>query len=398
MKRLHNEDYGPHSRLGAAGRGLTMGILFSAPQYEFDIIREEWLKSVQQIAKNGVFVGGPAVSGFESSFASYTGSAGAVGVGSGTDALFLALKALGIGPGDEVITVSNTFIATVNAINHTGARPVLVDCDRSSYLIDLEQVKACVTSRTKAIIPVHLYGQMTDLRELAPWAEAQGIAVIEDCAQAAGARLFGKAAGSWGIMGCFSFYPDKNLGALGDGGAIISSSPEILTKLRKLRNHGGEARYQHEMPGFNSRLDPIQAAALQIKLRYLEEWSQRRREIAGWYDKYLQDTDSVILPKDSNASHVYHLYVIRIDNGRRDELKKHLQKKGILTAVQYPVPIHLTPAYSSLAYAEGAFPNSEKFAGEILSLPMHIALSEEETAAVASEIKSFLNVNKKMLV
>jgi dTDP-4-amino-4,6-dideoxygalactose transaminase len=368
-----------------------MGILFSAPQLEFEEIREEWMQSVLQIAKQGVFVGGPFVSGFESSFATYTDVTGAVGVGNGTDALFLALKALGVGPGDEVITVANTFIATVNAIYQTGATPVLVDCMKDNFLMDIEQVKARATPRTKAIIPVHLYGRMMDLTALIPWAHEHGIFIVEDCAQAAGARLFGKPAGSWGIMGCYSFYPDKNLGALGDGGAVISSSSEMLAKLRKLRNHGGEIRYQHDIPGFNSRLDPVQASALLINLRYLEKWTSRRREIASWYGAYLADEATIELPDDpQDESHVFHLYVIQVKMNRRDELKKHLQKKGILTAVQYPVPVHLTPAYAYLEYQVGTFPNTEQFAQSILSLPMHISLTEDEVAKVAYEIKTFL--------
>ncbi|OAS17719.1 DegT/DnrJ/EryC1/StrS family aminotransferase [Paenibacillus oryzisoli] len=372
-----------------------MGILFSAPQYEFNIIREDWLQSVVQIAQNGMFVSGPVVSKFESAFAAYSGVKGAVGVGNGTDALFLALKALGIGPGDEVITVTNTFIATVGAIHQTGARPVLVDCD-DSYLIDFEQVKACVTPRTKAVIPVHLYGQLVDLREWLPWAEENEIHIVEDCAQAAGASLNGKAVGSWGIMGCFSFYPDKNLGALGDGGMIVSSSPELLTKLRQLRSHGGEVRYQHDIPGFNSRLDSLQASALHLKLPYLDEWSNKRRTIADWYETYLQDIEDIIIPNGLHSSrHVYHLYVIRVKNGHREALKKHLQKKGVLTAVQYPAPIHLTPAYSFLEYDAGSFPVAEAYASEILSLPVHIGLTEDEVLMIASEIKAFFILNKQ---
>jgi dTDP-4-amino-4,6-dideoxygalactose transaminase len=371
-----------------------MGILFSAPQYEFDIIREEWLQSISQIAQNGMFVGGSIVSKFESSFAAYLGVKEAVGVGNGTDALFLALKSLGIGPGDEVITVTNTFIATVGAIYQTGARPVLVDCD-SSYLINFEEVKASVTPRTKAIIPVHLYGQMVDLSEWLPWAEENGIHIIEDCAQATGASLNGKAAGSWGIIGCYSFYPDKNLGALGDGGAIVSSSTEVLTNLRKLRNHGGENRYQHDIPGFNSRLDSLQASALQLKLPYLDEWSDKRRTIAGWYETYLQNINDVVVPAGFRHSHhVYHLYVIRVANGQREALKKHLQKKGVLTAVQYPVPVHRTQAYSFLEYIAGSFPFAEAYSNEVLSLPMHIMLTEADVAMITNEIKIFFEINR----
>ncbi|MEK0316176.1 DegT/DnrJ/EryC1/StrS family aminotransferase [Cohnella sp. 56] len=368
-----------------------MGILFSAPQYEYDVIREEWLKSVEKIGQQGVFVGGAAVSKFEASFAAYVGVTEAVGVGNGTDALFLALKALGVGPGDEVITAANTFVATVGAIYHTGAVPVLVDCGES-YVMELDSVRAAVTSRTRAVIPVHLYGQMIDLGEWQVWSEETGIAIVEDCAQAAGASVGGLAAGSFGIMGCYSFYPDKNLGALGDGGAIVSSSPELLARLRQLRNHGGELRYRHDIPGYNSRLDPIQASALQLKLDRLQAWNKHRREAAGWYRQRLEGIDGLVLPAPvalDDCSHVFHLYVVRIAGGRRDELKKHLQKKGVLTAVQYPVPVHLLPAYADLGYGPGSFPRAERLAGEILSLPIHAGLTEADVAFIGSEIQSF---------
>lgn len=370
-----------------------MGILFTAPQYEFEVIRQEWLDAVTQIGQQGIFVGGAPVSKFESAFAASMNVQGAVGVGNGTEALFLAMKALGIGKGDEVITVVNTFVATVSAIHHTGSTPVLVDCD-DNFLIDIEHMKAAVTPRTKAIIPVHLYGQMVDMPAILSWAEERGIAVIEDCAQATGASIYGRPAGSWGTIGCYSFYPDKNLGALGDGGAITSSDPALLMKLRKLRNHGGEVRYQHDIPGFNSRLDPIQACALQIKLRFLEQWNAKRREIASWYQAELEGIDALRLPKlvhTDELSHVFHIYVVCIKDGRRDALKKHLQKKGILTGVQYPAPVHLLPAYQYLGYEAGHFPKGEIFAGEILSLPMHAALTEQEVTFISGEIRSFFS-------
>jgi dTDP-4-amino-4,6-dideoxygalactose transaminase len=371
-----------------------MGILFSAPQAEFELIEEEWLLEFKKAAKRGEFVGGATVAGFETAFASYIGVKGMVGVGNGTDALFLALKSLGIGQDDEVITVANTFIATVAAIHHVGARAVLVDCEENTYLMDLAQVKRAVSERTKAIIAVHLYGQMIDLSELLPWAEERGIAVIEDSAQATGARLGGKAAGSWGQLGCFSFYPDKNLGALGDGGGISSSSSELLSALRKLRNHGGEIRYQHELVGYNSRLDPIQAIALHLKLKHLEEWSKKRRHTAKMYETYLRGISTVTLPYHRNdASHVFHLYVIRVPADSRNALMKHLQKKGILTAIQYPNPVHLTPAFSYLDYSKGDFKTCEGCAAEIVSLPMNITVSEQDVEAVAREIRSFLGAS-----
>lgn len=368
-----------------------MGILFSAPQHEFELIREEWIAAVNAQAQRGVFVGGPAVAEFEEAFASYVGVPASVGVGNGTDALYLALKALGIGPGDEVITAANTFIATVEAIHHTGARPVLVDCDPDNYLIDLNQVKASVTPRTKAVIPVHLYGQMVDLEDFLPWAHERGIHIVEDSAQAAGARLRGKGAGSLGILGCFSFYPEKNLGALGDGGAITVSPEGPLSLLRKLRNHGGEVRYQHDLPGFNSRLDAIQAIALKLKLKHLNAWSEYRRAVVKIYESHLQPINSLILPAHrGDESHVFHLYVVRVLREVRDGLRKQLQKNGILTAVQYPVPIHLTPAFTYLEYKKGAFPNTEQFAEEMISLPINISIDEASVAKIAGVIRKQL--------
>lgn len=369
-----------------------MTILFSSPQAEFELIRGEWMEAVAQLGEKGVFVGGPAVSDFESAFAASCGTVYAVGVANGTDALYLALKALGIGPGDEVIAPANTFIATVNAIHHTGATPVLVDCGQD-YLIDVEQVKALASPRTKAVIPVHLYGQMADMKGLSEWAALNGVALVEDSAQAAGSRMDGKPAGSWGVMGCYSFYPDKNLGALGDAGAICLSSPELASRLRKLRNHGGEVRYVHEIPGYNSRLDPVQACVLKLKLARLEEWIGRRRQIAAWYDLHLAGIEAIQRPVlAADGSHSYHLYVIRVAKELREGLKKHLQKKGILTGIHYPAPVHLTPAYAHLGQP-GRFPLAERFAEEILSLPMHIALTEADTAKVAEEIGSFMRIN-----
>lgn len=366
-----------------------MAILFSAPQAEYELIQEEWLSSLKQLGEKGVFVGGPSISDFEGAFAAYCGTEYAVGVGNGTDALYLALKALGIGPGDEVITAANTFIATVNAIHHTGATPVLADCG-NDYLLDMEHTRSLVTTRTKAILPVHLYGQMVDMDNLVSWALTHDISIVEDSAQAVGARLNGKPAGSWGTMGCYSFYPDKNLGALGDGGAICLSSKAHAEQLRKLRNHGGEVRYVHEIPGHNSRLDPIQACALKLKLKYIEEWTRHRVQVAEWYEHYLKGIEAITTPAlVVDRSHAYHLYVIRVDNGQREALKKYLQKKGILTAIHYPAPVHLTPAYAHLNYKQGAFLHAERFADEILSLPMHIAMTESSVAKVSEEIRNF---------
>ncbi|MBN2353509.1 MAG: DegT/DnrJ/EryC1/StrS family aminotransferase [Spirochaetales bacterium] len=368
-----------------------MGVLFSAPQAEFAIIKEKWLEEVEQLAKSGVFVGGVRVDQFESAFADFTGVKKAVGVANGTEAICLALKALRIGPGDEVITATNTFIATVEAIHNTGAKPVLVDCDPDTFLIDIEQAKKSKTAKTKAVIPVHLYGQIVDMTELLPWAEKERVHVVEDCAQAAGARFHDTAAGNFGIAGCFSFFPDKNLGAVGDGGMVVTSSDDLALLVKKLRNHGGDGRYKHEIAGTNSRLDPIQAVALKLKLGYLNEWNARRREIAGFYEKHLGALEGVILPKHRrDESHIFHLYVVRVNPELRETLKKQLLKKGVLTAIQYPSPVHLTDAFAFLGYQPGDFPVAERYAREIISLPMNITVTEQDVEFIASIVKEVL--------
>jgi dTDP-4-amino-4,6-dideoxygalactose transaminase len=368
-----------------------MGIPFSTPHKEFEIVFDQWLEDVRGIVSRGLFVGGPVVEHFEKQFAEYCGVKEAIGVANGTDALLLALKALNIGPGDEVITVANTFIATVEAIYHTGARPVLVDCKEDDYLIDLKAVEQAITNKTKAVIIVHLYGRLFPVDSVIDLVKSRGIAIIEDCAQAAGARRNMRHAGSFGTTGCFSFYPDKNLGAIGDGGCIVTSDEAVSRQIRKLRNHGGIQKYTHEIPGFNSRLDPIQAAALRLKLNHLDDWILKRREVAALYRKYLSTFDSVILPDDpGGCEHAYHLFVIRLTGGKkqREALHKHLQKKGILTAVHYPVPIHLTPAFAYLGYQAGQFPVCEMLAEQILSLPMNINVTEEDIALISKEIQS----------
>ncbi|CAM4427959.1 dTDP-4-amino-4,6-dideoxygalactose transaminase [Paenibacillus endophyticus] len=368
-----------------------MGILFAGPQLEFEQIREAWFDAAAQLAAKGVFVGGHPVTAFEGAFARYSGTSHAAGVGNGTDALFLALKALGIGPGDEVVTAANTFVATAEAIHHTGATPVLADCDLGSYLIDPESLMEKLTPRTKAVIPVHLYGQMVDMSPWISLVRERGIAVVEDSAQAAGARLGGMPAGSIGNAGCFSFYPDKNLGALGDGGAIVTSDESLLSTVRKLRNHGGETRYTHDIPGYNSRLDALQALALSLKLERLDEWSAHRRRIAGLYERYLGEVDGIVLPAHrGDDSHVFHLYVVRLPVEARESARRYLQKKGILTAVQYPLPVHLLPAFRHLGYKAGDFPIAEFCSERILSLPMHIGMNEEAVLEVAEGLKGAL--------
>ncbi|WP_128895296.1 DegT/DnrJ/EryC1/StrS family aminotransferase [Longirhabdus pacifica] len=369
-----------------------MGVLFSSAQSEFEIIKDKWMQEVEKIGMKGQFVGGRPVDQFEKNFAAYVGTKHAVGVGNGTDALFLSLKSLGVGPGDEVITVANTFIATVEAIHHTGATPVLVDCTADTYLMDVEQVKQKVTAKTKAIIPVHLYGQCMDIRELTQWARDRGIYIIEDTAQAIGADVEGMKAGSMGDLACFSFYPGKNLGALGDGGCIVTNNTELATQLKKLRNHGGQHLYDHQCPGFNSRLDVIHAIALNEKLHYMNEWTKHRQRCAELYIEQLKGSSAVSLPfYEQIERHVFHVFVIRVQMENRDALKKHLLKKGIITTTHYPKPIHLTGAFSYLPYEEGTFPIAEQCSQEMLSLPMHIALSEADITAVCEAIKEQLH-------
>jgi dTDP-4-amino-4,6-dideoxygalactose transaminase len=368
-----------------------MGVHFTSPQTEFQLIREEWLAAVDDLAGKGVFVGGTPVVNFEKAFAAYLGVPHAVGVGNGTEALQLTLMGLGIQPGDEVITAANTFIATVEAIHFAGAKPVLVDCDPDTYLINPAQVRAAINSKTRAVIPVHLYGQMVDMEEIKSIIQGKNLFLVEDCAQAAGARYHEYAPGSSGDAGCFSFYPDKNLGALGDAGAIVTSNQALLQVLQKLRNHGSTIRYAHEIPGFNSRLDPIQAIALELKLKQLDEWTTKRIANAAKYRELLKDTASVILPSSRNdRSHVFHVYSIRVEAGVRDKLKKHLQKAGILTTVHYPEPIHLSKAFAHLGYHAGDFPIAERNSQEMISLPMHIGLTDADIETVAREIKQFL--------
>ncbi|RLB07773.1 MAG: erythromycin biosynthesis sensory transduction protein eryC1 [Deltaproteobacteria bacterium] len=366
-----------------------MQIPFVDLKAQYDDIKEELQEAIERVLMSGVFVGGEEVEEFEKEFASYCGVRFAIGVGSGTEALHLALLACGVGRGDEVITVPNTFIATTEAITLTGARPIFVDIDPASYTIDTAQVESAITERTKAIIPVHLYGQPADMEPILALAERYHLKVIEDAAQAHGAEYKGRKVGSMGDVACFSFYPSKNLGAYGDGGAVVTDDNYIAQKVRMLRNHGSKKKYTHEIEGLNSRLDAIQAAVLRVKLRYLDQWNQQRKERAYLYDRLLEGTQGVIRPKvREDSTHVFHLYVIRTK--RRDLLREYLAQRGISTGIHYPVPLHLQPAYSYLGIGEGAYPMTEQVAREILSLPMYPELKKKEVEAVVGEIKEFL--------
>jgi dTDP-4-amino-4,6-dideoxygalactose transaminase len=342
----------------------------------------EW--AFHNVVTAGAFTLGEKVERFEESFAAYVGVTHAIGVGSGTDALHFALRACGVGPGDEVITAVNTFAATAEAIMMAGARPVFVDVDEHTLLMDLDAVEAALTVNTRAIIPVHLYGQSVDMVRLMDIARRAGVKVVEDACQAHGARCGVYRAGSLGDAGCFSFYPSKNLGALGDGGIVTTDDEAIATRIRSLRNHGEDASRLHVEPGYCSRLHGMQAAFLSEKLPHLEHWNSLRMQSATLYDDLLASSGVVLPGRAEGVSHVFHLYVIRVHN--RDRLRSELAEQGIQTGIHYEVPLHLEPAFSSLGYSKGEFPVAERAAASIVSLPMYPFLNYDEVARIAEAV------------
>jgi dTDP-4-amino-4,6-dideoxygalactose transaminase len=353
-------------------------------------LREEFERAISDVIDSGAFAGGPFVEKFENEFASYCGCEHAVGVGSGTDALWLSLLACGIGPGDEVITVPNTFMATAEAITYSGARPVFVDVDEHTYTMDPAALEAAVTAQTKAIIPVHLFGQPADMDPILKFARERDLVVIEDAAQAHGAKYKGRAAGTMGDAGCFSFYPGKNLGAFGEAGAIVTNNLEVRDKIRTLRDHGQVRKYHHSMIGWNCRMDGIQAAVLRVKLRHLDQGNDLRRQHAQRYGAELRGIDWIVTPREASyARHIYHVYALRVPE--RDELMSILRQRGIQTAIHYPVPIHLQPAYEMLGHENGNFPVSEQIAREFISLPMFPELTNLQIDFVANAVKEALS-------
>lgn len=342
--------------------------------------------AIQEVIKSSAFAGGQFVSEFEQNFATYCDARYALGVGSGTEALWLSLIACGVGSGDEVITVPGTFMATAEAITYTGARPVFVDVDERTYTMNPEALEGVLTKNTKAIIPVHLFGQPADMDPIVEFARRHGLYVIEDACQAHGARYKGKRVGTLGDTTCFSFYPGKNLGAFGEAGAVVTGSTELQEKIRVLRDHGQEQKYFHSMIGWNCRMDGIQGAVLQIKLRQLETANQRRRDHAAHYDAGLRGVEGIGTPfKASYSEHVYHIYAIRVSN--RDEARKYLADQGIATGIHYPVPVHLQEAYQSLGYERGDFPTAEQCADEFVSLPMYPELTYSQVEQVIQGVK-----------
>lgn len=361
-------------------------IAFSEVKTQYETIKQEIHEAFDQVFEASWFVLGKNVEQFEHEFATYCGAKYGIGVGSGTEALHLALLAVGVQPGDEVITVANTAVPTVSAISFAQATPVFVDIDPDSFTMNPDQLEAKITSKTRAILPVHLYGQAADMDPILDISRRHHLPVIEDACQAHGAQYKGQKVGALGDLGCFSFYPSKNLGAYGDGGFVTTNDPNLAEKVWLLRNYGQRKRYYHDIKGFNSRLDELQAAFLRKKLRYLDQWNERRRRLAHIYDDALGS--AVVKPLEKEyAYHIYHLYVIRCQE--RQQLQDFLFQQGIQTLIHYPVPVHLQPAYQDLKLPLGSLPITEKFAMEILSLPMYPELKDEDVRLVVAKINEF---------
>lgn len=355
---------------------------------QYTSIESEIDEAIRKVLAHGKFIMGPEVKELESELASYCGARQGIGVASGTDALLLSLKALGIGPGDDVLTSTFTFFATAGVISRLGARPVFADIDPRTFNIDPAGMDRCITSKTKAIIPVHLYGQIAEMDEIQTIADKRGIPIIEDAAQAIGSKHKNKRPGAFGKTACYSFFPSKNLGAYGDGGFITTDDDELADQLRRLRVHGADPKYYHSVVGYNSRLDTIQAAILRVKLKYLPSWHEKRREKALRYNKLFKDVGQIRTPfvHDYNY-HIYHQYTLIAES--RDELKKFLKEREIGLDTYYPVPLHLQECYKDLAYKKGDFPVAEELAGKVISLPIFPELTEAEQDFVAESIREF---------
>jgi dTDP-4-amino-4,6-dideoxygalactose transaminase len=351
---------------------------------QYCAIKPEIDAAVVRVLESGQFVLGPELAAFEEEFATYCHAYYAVGVNSGTSALHLALLAAGVGPGDEVITTPFTFVATVAAIRYTGAQPVFVDIEPRSYTIDVSQIEQAITRRTKAILPVHLYGQPADMDPIMTIAQHHGLCVIEDAAQAHGAEYKGRRVGSIGDLGCFSFYPGKNLGAYGEGGAVVTNNPAYARHIRMLRHWGQEHKYYHQLQGYNYRLEELQGAILRVKLRYLEVWTEARRAHAAAYDALLGDSDVQTPAAHPAVRHVYHIYAIRVPD--REAMEQALHGRSIHTGIHYPIPVHLQPAHADLGFRPGDFPCSEQAAREVLSLPMYAELTRAQIEAIADAV------------
>ena len=368
-----------------------MKVPFLDLKAQYQSIKDEIAIELQKVLDNTAFAGGPFVSQFEKEFATFCQTKFATGLGSGTAALWTAIQGFGIGKGDEVITTPNTFIATAEAISFSGAKPVFVDIDEQTNNMNPQLLEDAITPRTKAIIPVHLYGQMADMDPIMKIAKANGLFVIEDACQAHGAEYNGKIAGSIGDAGCFSFYPGKNLGAYGEAGAVVTNNAQLTENMRMFRDHGQEKKYYHSIIGWNARMDGFQGAVLSVKLKYLNKWNDSRRKNAQLYNELLANVERVITPTEADyAKHVYHIYTIRTEN--RDTFMTALAENDVFCGIHYPVPLHLQNAYHSLGYKKGDFPVAEKCCGQLISLPMFPELTSEQIKHVTGMIKSLIYV------
>jgi dTDP-4-amino-4,6-dideoxygalactose transaminase len=367
-----------------------MTVPFVDLKSEHQKLRSELRNVWDTVLDNAAFIGGRYVAEFETSFARFCQTEHAIGVANGTDALLLALRALGIGANDEVITAANSFVATAEAIVHAGAKPVFVDIEPCTYTIDVDDIERHITPRTKAIIPVHIYGQPADMVPILGLARRYGLKIIEDAAQAHGARYHGQAAGSIGDVACFSFYPAKNLGACGDGGAVVTNNHEIATAVRRLRDHGGLKKYEHQLIGYNSRLDSLQAAVLHTKLPYLDGRNALRRQHAATYNRLLAQARNIAIPSvPEDIEAVYHLYVIRVEDGLRNALQAYLREHFVETGIHYPAPIHRTHAFR--AFSTDQCPVAEQYAEQILSLPMYAEMETRQVEYVANLVCDYMN-------
>ena len=359
---------------------------------QYKQIQQEANQAVLEVLSSGRYINGPVVTQFEEEFSNYIGVTQTVSCGSGTDALYLALRSLKIGPGDEVITTPFTFIATAEVITLTGATPVFIDISAETFNLNPELLETAITPKTKAIIPVHLYGKAVDMTSVMEIAKRHRLYVIEDCAQAAGATWKGQRVGSFGDVGCFSFFPTKNLGACGDGGAITTDNPSLAQSMRTLKEHGSSKRYAHEETGINSRLDAVQAAILRIKLKHLDSYNQERSQIAQIYQERLKHLPNIVLPQTQQlGGHVWNQYTIRVVKGSREELKVQLEGEGVISMVYYPIPLHLQPVYQGLGYQKGQLPIVEEVATQVLSLPMFPGLLLEEQEQIIYALQESLN-------
>ncbi len=368
---------------------MSVQVPFLDLRVQHEPLMAELVEAFREVTESSAFSGGRYVAQFETEFAAFCEAQYALGVGSGTDALWLSLLALGVGPGDEVITVPNSFIATAEAISLCGARPVFVDIDERTYTMDPAKLEAAITMRTQAILPVHLFGQMADMDAILGIARRGGTPVVEDACQAHGAEYKGRKAGSLGVAGCFSFYPGKNLGAFGEAGAVVTDELEVRSRIQMLRDHGQVAKYIHAAIGWNARMDGIQAAVLSLKLRRLEAANAARREHAKLYNEVLADEPRVVRPAVApHSRHVYHVYAVRVAD--RDGVLQRMAERGVTCGIHYPIPIHLQRAYEFLGLRPGSFPVAERCARELLSLPMYPELTQEQIERVVDTLKQCL--------